>query len=193
MTRYGFAIKALPPGAKPFGDDEENEEQRGPDEALAGEPPDAPDSGATQQAAEDPPPPEDNSPAASPAPEQEEKEEGQPPPQPEDDARPWSGDPYNEGDETDPSDAFAAYTGPDGEEAWLDQAPDGTLTGWVFDSMGQTWRYTDPDAWATDVDGAQMTRTHGPEGEPGPEEPEETATPDDRVAQDQLFADQQGG
>lgn len=41
---------------------------------------------------------------------------------------------YDEGDETDPANAFAAYKGAAGEEAWLDQAPDGTLTGWVRDT-----------------------------------------------------------
>ncbi|WP_125510638.1 hypothetical protein [Streptomyces sp. WAC 01529] len=53
----------------------------------------------------------------------------EPVPGPEGDARSWSGDMYDEGDETDPSDVFAAYKGAYGDEAWHDQAPDGTLTG----------------------------------------------------------------
>ncbi|MFF4276136.1 hypothetical protein [Streptomyces sp. NPDC001536] len=75
-----------------------------------------------------------------------------------DDSRPWAGDPYDEGDESDPASAFAAFTGKDGEEAWLDRAPDGTVTGWVRDATGQVWRYSDEGAWALDVDGAQMQR-----------------------------------
>ncbi|MFB8026009.1 MULTISPECIES: hypothetical protein [unclassified Streptomyces] len=81
-----------------------------------------------------------------------------PDPQPphEDDSRPWAGDVYDEGDETDPVQAYASLSGPAGEEAWLDQAEDQTLTGWVRDETGQVWRYSDPDAWAIDVDDAGM-------------------------------------
>ncbi len=80
------------------------------------------------------------------------------PPQP-DDVRPWAGDMYDEGDETDPAQAYAAFSGPHGEQAWLDKAEDGTLTGWVRDESGQVWRYSDPDTWAIDVDDAGMTQT----------------------------------
>lgn len=82
------------------------------------------------------------------------------PPQP-DDARPWAGDVYDEGDETDPTLAYAAFSGQSGEQAWLDKAEDGTLTGWVRDETGQVWRYSDPDAWAIDVDDAGMAQTGG--------------------------------
>ncbi|MFI5859364.1 hypothetical protein [Streptomyces parvulus] len=97
-------------------------------------------------------------PAAPPPPEMQ-------PPQ-EDDARPWAGDVYDEGDETDPAQAYAALSGPNGEQAWLDKAEDGTLTGWVRDETGQVWRYSDPDTWAIDVDDAGMQETGGTHGEP---------------------------
>jgi hypothetical protein len=110
-----------------------------------------------------------------------------------DDSRPWAGDAYDEGDETDPAHAFAAFTGQDGEEAWLDRAPDGTLTGWVRDATGQVWRYSDDSAWALDVDGAQMQRVStAPGQDPAGQVPggapvgEETADPsaDDEAAVD---------
>ncbi|MFF8696240.1 hypothetical protein ACF08W_28915 [Streptomyces sp. NPDC015144] len=169
MTRYGFAIKALPTGGKPFGEenDDENTEEAPLDEASPGgfddptkdldeEPPQDP--AATPAPEEDPTAPAGNleDPTAPPAPDAPPGGEGG------DDSRPWAGDEYNEGDETDPDgpDAWCAYTGSGGEQAWLDKAADGTLTGWVRDGDGQVWRYTDPDAWSTDVDGAQMTQTH---------------------------------
>lgn len=79
----------------------------------------------------------------------------------------WAGDLYEEGDETDPVEAFAAFTGDDGVTAWLDVAADGTKTGWVKDGE-QVYRYSDPNAWALDVDGANMARAgelDTPEGE----------------------------
>ncbi|NUL21838.1 hypothetical protein [Streptomyces lunaelactis] len=194
MTRYGFAIKALPKSSKPFGDDDEDQDQ----DAAAGESTDAgassdaadPSADPAGEPAEDIPdaetetePESDAETAAEEVPDAsaesptddaeipEGGSAGDAPPAPEDDARPWSGDMYDEGDETDPAAAFAAYKGANGEEAWLDQAPDGTLTGWVRDATGQVWRYTDPDVWAIDVDDARMTRTHsqangGSEGAP---------------------------
>lgn len=96
----------------------------------------------------------------------------EPPPPPEmqppqqDDARPWAGDVYDEGDETDPAQAYAALSGPNGEQAWLDKAEDGTLTGWVRDEAGQVWRYSNPDTWAIDVDDAGMQETGGNHGQP---------------------------
>ncbi|MEU6632833.1 hypothetical protein ABZ905_31805 [Streptomyces parvus] len=86
-----------------------------------------------------------------------------PEPQPpqDDDARPWAGDMYDEGDESDPAHAYASFSGPAGEQAWLDKAPDGTLTGWVRDETGQVWRYADPDTWAIDVDDSGMAQTGG--------------------------------
>ncbi|MFF9901242.1 hypothetical protein [Streptomyces longispororuber] len=184
MTRYGFAIKALPKGGKPFGDeDDDTEDAEGTEDAsLETADPDVSEHELSEDPGEDLPedptatpaaptddpaaaPEEDT--AAPPAPDgppQAEDDAGEDPgaapQQPDDDSRPWAGDLYDEGDESDPEAAFAAYTGVDGEQAWLDQDPDGTLTGWVRDSTGQVWRYTDPDAWAADVDGAQMTRTH---------------------------------
>ncbi|WP_435244709.1 hypothetical protein [Streptomyces sioyaensis] len=174
MTRYGFAIKALPKGGKPFGDDDEDQEQDVPsaEDADAGAPSNEDDPGAEPAAVTPPgdaPAPEGLTDEETPVEDAPEPADGveaphdeptAPEPGPDDDSRPWSGDMYDEGDETDPSAAFAAYQGANGEEAWLDQAPDGTLTGWVRDATGQVWRYTDPDVWAIDVDDAQMTRTH---------------------------------
>lgn len=176
VTRYGFAIKALPKGGKPFGDDDEDQAQDdlAADGADTCAPPDedTPSAEAASSPGRDEPAPEasvdDETATAEPSDEEAPIDgaapDGQaaadPVPGPEDDSRPWSGDMYDEGDETSPSAAFAAYQGAEGEEAWLDQAPDGTLTGWVRDATGQVWRYTDPDVWAIDVDDAQMTRTH---------------------------------
>lgn len=210
MTRYGFAIKALPQGGKPFGeeDDDENEETAGTEEAsLKGAEPGVSDSEPTEEPpAELPEDPaadtasaEPADPAAPPAADTPPEEAGgaedpaAAPAPPEDDSRPWAGDMYDEGDETTPEDAYCAYTGSNGEQAWLDRAPDGTLTGWVRDETGQVWRYTDPDAWAIDVDGAQMTRTHGPEGEDDtadPAAPADPAQPGDRGVQDSMFQGQ---
>ncbi|MFJ4880054.1 hypothetical protein ACIP93_33270 [Streptomyces sp. NPDC088745] len=215
MTRYGFAIKALPQGGKPFGeeDDDENEETAGTEEAsletagpgVSSEPPgnleeELPENPAAAPAApgEDPAAPETSAePPAPDAPPEEggaEEDPGAAPAPPEDDSRPWAGDEYNEGDETDPEgpESWCAYTGSAGEQAWLDQAPDGTLTGWVRDGDGQVWRYTDPDAWATDVDGAQMTQTHhnGEDRTAGQAAPGDAAPPGDRGVQDSMFASQ---
>ncbi|PNG22440.1 hypothetical protein [Streptomyces cahuitamycinicus] len=196
MTRYGFAIKALPKGGKPFGDEEEDEQPEGTEEAFEGDPsaafeepspdmaedpaaapPEGPAATAEEPAAE--PPAE----GAAAAPEGEQAVDVPEPPA--DDSRPWAGDAYDEGDETDPADSFSAYTGSNGEQAWLDRAPDGTLTGWVRDGAGQVWRYTDPDAWAIDVDGAQMTRTHSQADEAA--SPPEAAPPANRGVQDSMF------
>ncbi|MFD9394153.1 hypothetical protein ACFWBB_26475 [Streptomyces sp. NPDC060000] len=219
MTRYGFAIKALPQGGKPFGEeDDENEETEGTEEAPLGEAgpgvsdtepaedledledelPEDPT--AAPAAAEEDPAMLTEDPAAPPDPNAPPEGEGgggeAAPGQPEDDSRPWAGDEYNEGDETDPDgpDAWCAYAGSGGEQAWLDKAPDGTLTGWVRDSDGQVWRYTDPDAWSTDVDGAQMTQTHhngedraSAAGEAAPTSPPPAG---DRGVQDSMFAGQ---
>ncbi|GHH22039.1 hypothetical protein [Streptomyces lanatus] len=220
MTRYGFAIKALPKGGKPFGEeDDENEETEGTEEA----PLDKAGPGVSDELTEDPEDELPQDPTAAPAaPEEDpatpEEPLGEDPPapptpnappegegggdpntapeQPDDDSRPWAGDEYNEGDETDPDgpEAWCAYTGSGGEQAWLDKAPDGTLTGWVRDSDGQVWRYTDPDAWSTDVDGAQMTQTHH-NGEDranaaGGAAPSGPPQPSDRGVQDSMFAGQ---
>lgn len=69
----------------------------------------------------------------------------------------WAGDLYESGDESDPVESYAVFTGANGEEAWLDRAPDGTLTAWVRDSDGSVYRYSDADAWATDVDDSGMS------------------------------------
>ncbi|WP_435059853.1 hypothetical protein [Streptomyces sp. bgisy060] len=172
MIRYGIAIKALPKGkGNPFEDEEDQDdestdgsERPEDDTALDDDPPDE-EPPAPVDAQE---PPGDEDPKAEPAPDHR-------------DARPWSGDPYDEGDESDPEDAFAAYKGAGGEEAWLDRAPDGTLTGWLRDETGQVWRYTDPNTWAIDVDDAQMTRTHS-QASDAPEQPT-----DDHGGQDPLF------
>ncbi|MFG2986245.1 hypothetical protein ACGFYQ_34175 [Streptomyces sp. NPDC048258] len=185
MTRYGFAIKALPKGGKPFGDDEDDDEQL--DETTEEADPTAP---PASEASKDPstdtfdtePSPAEDPPADGAAPPTADEAAEVPAP-PSDDARPWSGDMYDEGDETAPSAAFAAYMGSQGEEAWLDQAPDGTLTGWVRDSAGQVWRYSDADAWAIDVDDAQMTRAHS-------QAATDTNPTDDRGGQEPLFPPQ---
>lgn len=82
----------------------------------------------------------------------------------------WAGDRYEEGDETDPAESFAAFTGQSGEDAWLDRSEDGTLTGWVRDADGTVYRYSDHDAWAADVDDAGMTRTGGEPTDPAADE-----------------------
>ncbi|MFI6142455.1 hypothetical protein ACIBCC_30215 [Streptomyces griseus] len=192
MTRYGFSYKALPAGGKPFGDDEDDETQEtpplggedapGPDTAAADElsPPEPPTGPSPASA---PPEPEPDAPAADePAAPGQGDGAAQPeeaPQPPADDSRPWAGDRYDQGDETDPEAALYGYTGTGDEQAWLDKDLDGTLTGWVRDGTGKVWRYTDVDAWAADVDGAQMTRTHSraDDGEP-----------DDRGEQDLMFA-----
>jgi hypothetical protein len=212
VTRYGFAIKALPKGAKPFGqEDDKNKENPGletsspgasdsdtsldPADELPEDPTAAPFAPADDPAA----PPED--PAASPAGDAPPAGDGtgeeptDAPPQPEGDSRPWAGDEYNEGEETDPDGplSWSAFTGGNGEQAWLDKAQDGTLTGWVRDSTGQVWRYTDPDAWALDVDGAHMTQTHH-NGEDNAQAAGDGTQggqpPDDRGKQDLMFAGQ---
>ncbi|SEE84460.1 hypothetical protein SAMN05216483_6757 [Streptomyces sp. 2131.1] len=213
MTRYGFAIKALPQGGKPFGEeDDENEETVGTEEApldevapgVSDELTEDLDENLAQDPTATPAAPTDNlgeNPAAPPDPGAQPEGEGGGDPsaaldQPDDDSRPWAGDEYNEGDETDPDgpEAWCAYTGSSGEQAWLDKAADGTLTGWVRDGAGQVWRYTDPDAWATDVDGAQMTQTHR-NGEdranaPGGAAPSGPPPAGDRGVQDSMFAGQ---
>ncbi|MBG7704930.1 hypothetical protein HCJ76_44415 [Streptomyces sp. MC1] len=116
-------------------------------------------------------------PSVDPAAQDQDPAAAQPPPelQPphQDDARPWAGDEYDEGDESDPAQAFAAFSGPNNEQAWLDKADDGTLTGWVRDETGQVYRYADPDAWAIDVDDAGMAQTGGTGGQadPGAQQP----------------------
>lgn len=171
MIRYGFAIKALPKSGKPFGDEEDQDETPEPEDGTPSEDavsapndPAMPKVEASPSGAEDDTEASDEPPLdeSEPGPDDRDSSpsDGDAAAAPESDARPWSGDPYDEGDETDPADAFAAYKGAGGEEAWLDQAPDGTLTGWVRDETGQVWRYTDPNVWAIDVDDAPMTRTH---------------------------------
>ncbi len=89
----------------------------------------------------------------------------------------WAGDLFEEGTESNPADAFARFHGGAGEEAWLDRAEDGTLTGWVRDTDGSVYRYSDVEAWAVDTDEATMTRVdpgqepaESPEGDEGDEE-----------------------
>lgn len=195
VTRYGFAIKALPQGGKPFGEeDDENEDTAGTGEASLETAGPGISGGEPVENLEDELPEDPTAPPAADTPQEEKDTEGDPDAAsepPTDDSRPWSGDIYNEGDESDPDNAFAAYAGVDGEQAWLDRAPDGTLTGWVRDSTGQVWRYTDADAWATDVDGAQMTRTHGPEEGDDTTDPagsDDQAPAEDRGVQDSMFS-----
>lgn len=86
----------------------------------------------------------------------------------------WAGDLFEDGSETDPAEAFARFNGGGGEEAWLDRAEDGTLTGWVRDTDGSVYRYSDVDAWAVDADEATMTRVD-PAAEPAAVEGAEPA------------------
>ncbi|MGA5822249.1 hypothetical protein ACPC54_30820 [Kitasatospora sp. NPDC094028] len=104
--------------------------------------------------------------------------------EPADDGRQWAGDPYDEGDETLPDDpaVTARFSAPGGEEAWLERAADGTLTGWLRDPSGQVYRYSDADAWAVDVDDAGMTASGG--STPTDEQPEDGEQPDDGAAPD---------
>ena len=82
-----------------------------------------------------------------------------------DPGRGWAGDLYDTGDPSDPEQAYARFTGdpidtshgPEDVEAWIDRSVDGTLIGWVRQG-DRVWRYTDPAAWALDVDGADMTQ-----------------------------------
>jgi hypothetical protein len=195
-----LAIKALPKGGKPFGDEEDDDQSvDAAEETFEGDDPSAAFEEPPADMAEDPAaPPKDPTAAAEDVaaePPAESAEEAEPSPgdeppvdapePPADDARPWAGDMYDEGDETDPADSWSAYTGSNGEQAWLDRAPDGTLTGWVRDGTGQVWRYTDPDAWALDVDGAHMTRTHSQADEAAGTP--EAAPPTDRGVQDSMF------
>ncbi|MGW1275500.1 hypothetical protein ACWD4V_00890 [Streptomyces tsukubensis] len=186
MTRYGLAIKALPGQRPPEDEDDDEQGNTGADGAPSGDAAPGTEEGVTpggessgaDGSADDEVPPEDTGDPAEPA---DGSESAAPPAGPQDDARPWSGGMYDEGDETDPSAAFAAYRGSGGEEAWLDRAPDGTLTGWLRDATGQVYRYTDPDMWAIDVDDAQMTRTHS-QASQGPDN-----TSEDHGGQDPLF------
>ncbi|NEA53580.1 hypothetical protein G3I60_05265 [Streptomyces sp. SID13666] len=159
MTTYGFATKALPHHL----DEESDEEKAKREELDSGTAPQGRQtlSSATPTSPTPPTPPEPLPDAATPGTQKPPTDDAAAEPPPADDARPWAGDAYDEGDETDPAQAFAAYSGDTGEEAWLDQASDGTLTGWIRDSDGQVWRYADADAWAIDVDDAHMTRTRG--------------------------------
>ncbi|MFG3263433.1 hypothetical protein [Streptomyces bobili] len=202
MSRYALAIKALPKGGKPFGDEEEDEQPEGTEgEAFEGDPSAAfeepsPDTAEDPAAPPEAPAAPAEDPAAEPPAESTEGREASPegeqladaPEPPADDARPWAGDMYDEGDEPDPDDAWSAYRGSAGEEAWLEASPDGTLTGWVRDGTGQVWRYTDPEAWAVDVDGAHMTNIHR-RGEEAASQPA-AAPPANRGVQDSMF--QQG-
>ncbi|MFF4543626.1 hypothetical protein ACFY1J_05175 [Streptomyces sp. NPDC001406] len=203
MTRYGYAIKALPKkGGKPFGEEDDEQTTDTGEEtldddldpaALAEETPSDPaDPTAPGAPPADPAAPDPTAPPEQPteAPADGTQPPGNEPPAdapepPSDDARQWAGDPYDEGDETDPANAFASYTGSNGEQAWLDQDADGTLTGWVRDGTGQVWRYTDPDAWAIDVDDAHMTQTHSKADEAA--SPPQAAPASDRGVQDSMF------
>jgi hypothetical protein len=106
------------------------------------------------------PTPPTPAPAAAPAPDS--------PQPPVDDARQWSGDPYEEGDETDPTQAYSSGKTADGTEAWLDRHTDGTLVGWVRAPDGKVYRYSDPDAWSIDVDDAGITQTTKGDAAPAP-------------------------
>lgn len=95
----------------------------------------------------------------------------------------WAGDIYTGTDVTDPANAAASFSGTNGETAWLDQADDRTLTGWVEDADGTVRRYSDVDAWAIDVDQASMTLVaesgteESPEAEFGDETGDEPTEP----------------
>lgn len=102
-----------------------------------------------------------------------------------DHGREWSGDLFETGQPSDPSQAFARFSGEE-VEAWLDRAEDGTLTGWLRESdTGKVWRYSDADAWAIDVDGAELARADA-----GPS-PVDTAAggPPDGAAEEEPEAD----
>lgn len=99
-------------------------------------------------------------------------------------AHDWAGDEVvDDRDVTDPAAAFRSFTGPTGETAWLDRADDGTLTGWVQAADGTVFRYADADAWAIDVDDAQMTVA-------GDEPLEDEMVEEEPVEDDELLADE---
>lgn len=105
-------------------------------------------------------------------------------------ARSWAGDLYEDGDETDPVQARAAFTADDGSEAWLDKHDDGTLVGWVRDATDDSlYRYTDADAWALDVDGAGMTRADDLFSDDGDGEDTEPDEGEDAAADEETKAD----
>ncbi|MFJ3793447.1 hypothetical protein [Kitasatospora sp. NPDC090091] len=99
---------------------------------------------------------------------------------PPDDGRRWAGDPYDEGDEVLPDDpsVTARFSAQDGEEAWLERSQDGTLTGWLRDPSGQVYRYSDPDAWAVDVDDAGMAPAGGASGPSADDEANDLEDPE---------------
>jgi len=113
------------------------------------------------------------------------------------DAPAWSGDVYQEGDESTPEQSQWSFTGDGGEEAWLDRSADGTITGWVRDPDGTVYRYTDPDAWAVDVDDAGLAPSGGgdvAEGEPvegeDPNAADDPTQGDDYADEDQSDVDE---
>lgn len=107
----------------------------------------------------------------------------------------WAGDLVDDRNEvSDPAGAFAHFAGQENEEAWLDKATDGTLTGWVRDADGSIYRYSDVDAWAVDVDDAQMSRSDSPEANPDadPADPQAEPAPSATDGATDLFAGVQG-
>ena len=109
------------------------------------------------------------------------------------DAPAWSGDVYEDGDESTPEESPWPFQGASGEQAWLDRSADGTITGWVRSPDGTVYRYTDPDQWAVEVDDAGMQSTGEGAGDGG-ELPAEGGDPnaaDDPTAGDE-FADAEG-
>ena len=101
----------------------------------------------------------------------------------------WAGDLFD-GEPSDPEQAFARFKGENDEEAWLDRAPDGTLTGWVRDMDGKVYRYSDVDAWAVDVDDAGMTRDDEDSEENEPENAEKPGkAPDSKPEPLDMFPD----
>jgi len=93
------------------------------------------------------------------------------------DAPAWSGDVYEEGNESRPEDSRWSFSGEGGEEAWLDRTDDGTITGWVRDPDGTVYRYSDPDAWAVEVDDAGLARAGGDPAAEGEAMPDDGADP----------------
>ncbi len=92
----------------------------------------------------------------------------------------WAGDLIIDSNEvTDPSMAFAVFQGAEGETAWLDRADDGTITCWVRDADDSVYRYSDPEAWAVDVDDSGMSRMNDPGAAADPAMTDDDSTTDE--------------
>ena len=71
--------------------------------------------------------------------------------------RQWAGEVYDLPDAPQgPEGAYAVFSHPTGDRAWLSRSDAGVLTGWVMAADDTLYQYVDPNAWALDVHGAEM-------------------------------------